>query len=159
MYFFFFFNSSKISTILFPFFCRNGNHERKQGEGPCCWWWSRPNEGGCPYSDLSTCSDSVETRPPTSSEKRKTMSKKVVTGNLPNHWGNKRPKIDSSTSSKTLVIVLDPTTPLAASVQPPVAFKVNTPLPRPDIEPSSSSPKAPPPEDGLMTLLRSENLA
>ena len=87
------------------------------------------------------------------------MSNKVDTGNLPSRRGNKRPKIDSSTLSKTLVVMLDPTGPLAASVQPPVAFKVDTPFPRPDTELSSSSPKAPPPEDGLMTLLRSESLA
>ena len=98
--------------------------------------------------------------PPISLEKRKTMSKKLDMGNLPSRQGNKRSRVDSSMPSKTpAVVVLNPTTPLTTTVQPPVASKADTPLPCPDVVLSNSSPKANPPEDGPMTLLRSENLA
>ena len=58
----------------------------------------------------------------------------------------------------TLVVVLDPVAP-TASTQPLVVSKVDTSIPRLDVEPSNSFPKTPSPEDGHMTLLRRENLA
>ena len=86
------------------------------------------------------------------------MSKKLDTGNLPSHRGNKRPKVDSLMLSTTPVVVLDPATSTTFA-QLPVFSKVDACLPPFVAEPSNSSPKAPPPEDGPMTLLRSENLA
>lgn len=94
--------------------------------------------GQCPYLDLSTCSVHIETCA-------------FDTSNLPSHRGNKRVRVDSSTMSKTFVVILDLTAP-------PVVSKVDTSLPLPDIEPFNSSPKAPPLIDGPMTLLRSEKL-
>lgn len=73
------------------------------------------------------------------------MSKKLDTSNLPSHRGNKRPRVDSSMPSKTPVIILNPAA-LPAFVQRPMVPKVDAPIPRPNAELSSSSPKALPPE-------------
>ena len=86
------------------------------------------------------------------------MSKKLDIGNLPSCRGNKRPKVDSSTPSTTLVVVLNPATP-TISTQPPVVFKVDASLCRSNTEPSNPSRKAPHFDYGPLSLLRSENLA
>ena len=60
--------------------------------------------------------------------------------------------------SKTLVVILDPAAP-PASIQPPMVPKVDALIPHLNAELSGSSPKALPPENDPMTLLRRENLA
>ena len=82
------------------------------------------------------------------------MSKKLDTGNLPSHRCNKKQKVDSSTPSTTLIVVLDPATPLAK----PTIFKVEDSLPHPGVNPSKPSLMGPP-NICPMTLLRSKGLA
>ena len=95
-------------------------------------------------------SSTVKLIPPTSSEKRKTVSKRLDTSNLPNCRGNKKLKVDSSTPSTVLVMVLNHATPVAKP-------KVDAFLTRLDIDPSKPPPIGPP-DSGLMTFLRSEGL-
>ena len=89
-----------------------------------------------------------------SSEKRKTMSKKLDTGNLPSCRGNKKQKVDSSTSSITPVMLLD----LANLAANPTISKVEDSLPHLGANPSKPSPTGPL-NSGLITLLRSKGLA
>ena len=65
--------------------------------------------------------------PPTSSEKRKMVSKRLIAGNLPSRRGNKKLKVKSSTPSITFVVVLDHATPMAKP-------KVGASHTRPDVD-------------------------
>lgn len=96
-------------------------------------------------------SSTMKLIPLTSLEKRKTMSKRLDTGNLSSHQGNKKQKVDSSTPSITPVVVLDLLVPMAKS-------RADTFLMRLDVDQSKPSPLGPP-NSGPMTLLRSEGLA
>ena len=94
---------------------------------------------------------------PISSEKRKTVSKTLDTRNLPSNQGNKKPKLESFTPSKSFVVKTNPFIPLATSNQPLTPPKANTPLPNasPSLNPfTAASPKSHP-----LNLLRSEGLA
>ena len=88
---------------------------------------------------------------PTSSEKRKIVSKRLDTSNLPNSQGNKKLKVDSSMLFIIPVMVLDH----AALVAKP---KVDISLTHPNVD-SSKPPPVDPPDSGPMILLRSEGLA
>ena len=67
--------------------------------------------------------------PLTSPEKRKMVSKRLDTGNLPSRRGNKKLKVNSSTSFVTIVVVLDHAAPVAKP-------KVDTSHSHSDIDPS-----------------------
>lgn len=97
--------------------------------------------------------------PPTSSEKRKAMSKMIDTRNLPSCRGQKRHKVVLSISSKTSIVKLDPAilpvAPIASFVDP----KAKIPTPFPDIGWSSIPLATALPVDSPLTLLRNETLA
>lgn len=90
--------------------------------------------------------------PLASSEKRKTLSKKLDTGNLPSCRGNKKKNVDSLTPSTTPIVVLNPATPTAKPVVP----KVNASLLHPNAEPSNPSLKAPHFDNSLLKNLAEE---
>ena len=96
-------------------------------------------------------SSTVKLVPPTSSEKREMVSKRLDTSNLPNYRGKKKQKVDSSTPSTTPIMVLNHATPVAKP-------KVDASPTHLDVDPSKP-PSIGPPDNGPMTLLRSEGLA
>lgn len=81
-----------------------------------------------------------------SSERKKTMSKRVDMGNLPSHRGNKKQKVDPLATSTPLVVVLDHPTPVAKS-------RAGTSPTLPSANPLK------PFNSGPMNLLKSEGLA
>lgn len=81
-----------------------------------------------------------------SSERKKTVSKRVDTGNLRRHRGNKKQKVDPLATSTPLVVVLDHPAPVAK-------FRAGTSPTLPGTNRSK------PFDSDLMTLLKSEGLA
>ena len=96
--------------------------------------------------------------PPASLEKRRTVSKTMDIGNLPSCRDLKRPKVDSSTPSKTQIIKIDPAIPHTILVSSFVTPNVDVLTP-PIIGSLSFPPSIAPPKDNPLTLLRSETLA
>ena len=98
----------------------------------------------------------TQSRPPTSStvklvllassKRKKIVSKRVDTGNLPSHRGNKKQKVDPLMTSSQPVMVLDHPAPVAKP-------KASTSLTRPGVNMSKSS------DSGPMSLLENEGLA
>ena len=105
-----------------------------------------------PTQTRPPASSTLKLIPPTSSKKRKTMSKKLDMGNLPSRKGNKKQKVDSSMLPTTLVMVLD----LAASMAKTTTSKVEDSLP---CSGADLSDPVGPLNSGPMTLPRSEGLA
>lgn len=75
-------------------------------------------ENVAPPETRSNVPRTLKLVPPSSSEKRKTMSKMIDTGNLPSRRGHKRQKVVMSTPAKTPVVKLNPPSTKAHVVVP-----------------------------------------